>query len=228
MLIPVIVISILTAFSIWCGIKLFLMGSGLAELISRYGIILAIAFGLVSSLVLILPAMLEYLERGQVAVVSIIALAAFCLGGFLLSLARRLLLTPRKVKGRDKPKVSLPAFVGIDAIDFLSALLTGGLMGIALVTEYGAALIGLCAFAIFAILERSKNINRYEAAVVSGAAIKVNTIGSIVLVAAGMIASALVMHQFYAFASIAVAATLAFLVYLSGCGLVAFVKSLKK
>ena len=42
MLIPVIVISILTAFSIWCGIKLFLMGSGLAELISRYGIIIGL------------------------------------------------------------------------------------------------------------------------------------------------------------------------------------------
>ena len=228
MIIPVIVISILAAFSIWCGIELFLMGSDLAELIRKYGIIVAIALGLVSSLVLILPSTFEHLEAKQVTFIGVTSFAVFCLGAFLSSLARKALLKPRKVKGRDKPKVDMAAFVAIDALDFASSLLAGGLMGIALVADYGAGLIGLCAVVIFKILERSKAISRYEAAIIPGTAIKVNLFGNIALVAVGLIVSYLTVHQAYAFANTAVVASLGFLVYLSGCGLCTFVKSIKK
>ena len=228
MIIPVIIISVLAAFSIWCGVELFLMGSDLAELIRKYGIVVAIALGLVSSLVFILPSTFEYLEAKQVALIGIASFVVFCLGVFLFSLARKALLTPRKVKGRDKPKVNMVAFGAIDALDFASSLLAGGLMGIVLIADYGAGLIGLCAVVIFKILERSKAIARYEAAIISGTATKINMFGSIILVAAGVIASYLVMREAYAFANTAVVASLGFLVYLSGCGLCTFVKSIKK
>ena len=228
MLMPVIVISVLAAFSIWCGVKLFLMGSELAELIRRYGVLVAVALGLISSLVLMLPAMLEHLEKAQILGIGILGVAAFCLLSFLFSIAREALLLPRKMKGREKPKVSTASFIAVDALDFASSLVGGALIGVAMVADFGASLIGLCAVVIFKILERSKAINRYESAVIAGSSISLNLIGSIVLVGVGVMSGYLVMGQFYAVASIVTGITLAYLVFLSGRGVWAFVKSLKK
>ncbi len=228
LILPVIIVSLLTAFVVICGARLFQMGSGLAELIRKYGGVLVAILGLFSALVLFLPSLLEFVDSKSVLVNTLLALLCYSVLGAVIASVRKLLMHPKKQKGHKGERVSSSALACVSAIDIVRNAAVGLIFGIMLVADFGAGIVGLCVVALWEIIRIAKDNNEFETTVVPSLTVNVNNFGRAILLAIGVIAGYCLMTGQMQLSSSISLLSFAYLLFLVACQLVAFAKLIKK
>lgn len=146
--------TIFAIFAIFCGIKLFDLGSTLSDPIRRYGGFLAVIFAFVAIFNFLIVDALELKDGGFIALVIVSTIAALCLVSALIDSARL-----RLTKGRT---TSLKKQLALGSFDVLGGLATGVAIGCSFALTSGAGILSLCALILFMISRKVAIIYLYQ------------------------------------------------------------------
>lgn len=158
----VIASSIAAAFVFLCGIKLFDMGSELAEPIRKYGVFLGLIIAFATIFNFLLPDILEIFDENMTFGVVFASMIGFAILGRIVEFMRHLLLDAKK-----NTKVSLSRLAAIDVIELITGLVYGAAVGVSFTVTSGSGIMLLCTFILFCLVGRVQTIRRYQLAHVS-------------------------------------------------------------
>lgn len=170
----IIIANIAATFVIFCGLKLFDMGSDLAEIIRKYGVFLGVIFAFVAVFNFLLKDTFDIYDDKLVVPVVMASMVSFAILGFLAELAKHhLLKQPEPAKKKAKRTVAQsPAGIklaSLGAIDLVFGVLAGAATGVSFTLNNGTGIMVLCAFILLQVVDKVATIHRYqEASLVRG------------------------------------------------------------
>ena len=212
--------NIAAAFVIICGIKLFDIGSELAEVVRRYGVFIGVIFAFVTIFNFLIPDALETMGGSIIPSVIIITMLLLAIVGRIIVMLRHKLLKPKK-KGASISGSSI-ALLGV--MDIATCVASGVFTGFCFVANSGSGVMALCALILFTIAGKVELIHSYQQAGISR---KTNTllfVVSVVMVPLNSIIAFLVMRSNYLHAGAFIASSVGFFAYLTLLRLITIVK----
>ena len=163
----VIAFNVLAAFVIFCGLKLFDMGSSLADPIRRYGRALGIVLLVVAIFNFVLKDTLVLIGGGDVLWIALSGMIGFALLGFIDAVAKRRLLRPKQTKSRKQGRPSGLSVAAVATFDIIFGCIIGAVAGISFTLNFGTGAIVLCALILLQIVGKVATIRSYQDAFLS-------------------------------------------------------------
>ena len=217
----IIVANLAAAFVVFCGIKLFDMGSDFAVIIRRYGLFLGIILTLAAAFGFVLPDALDVIDGNQVFGITFTTLIVLLALGFCKDTICRRLLAKKRTRKEN-------AVVAIGVIDIVGGIISGLALGVSFSLRTGTGLMVLCAWILFQIILWVARIQRYQKAHFTRRDnIIIFTISLCVMPIAAIIV-ALITRESYTHAGFFLAMLLAYLLYLGLFQIILVVKKLQK
>ncbi len=158
----VIAANIVATIVTICGLRLFDVGSDLAEPIRKYGVFLGIIFAFAAIFSFLLPDTLELLEANYLIWTTIVSMMAFAFLGFVIAIAKRSLLEPKRQKSRKRGRMSGLSVSAVAALDVVSGAIVGAAAGISFTLNFGTGIIVLCALVLLQIATKVLSIRQYQ------------------------------------------------------------------
>ena len=158
----VIAVNLLATFVIFCGLKLFDLGSNLADPIRKYGPILGTVFAVVAIFNFLLKDTLELLDGNYTLWMVVVGMIAFAFLGFITNLTKRSLLVPKRKESRRRNRMSKLSVFAIAVLDILAGCIVGATAGISFTLNFGTGFVTLCALVLLQIIGKVATIRRYQ------------------------------------------------------------------
>ena len=166
----IIAANIAATFVIFCGLKLFDMGSDLAEIIRKYGAFLGIIFSFVAIFNFLLTDTLELIDNGNAVWIITAGMVAFAVLHYATIIVKHLLLKKKEIITKKKAKRTIaksPAglkVAGIGLIDVLIGVIVGAVAGLSFTLNNGTGIMVLCALILLQIVGKVSTIRQYQEA----------------------------------------------------------------
>lgn len=158
----VIAANVMATFVIFCGLKLFDLGSNLADPIRKYGPVLGTVFAAVAILGFLLKDTLDLLDGNYTLWMVVVGMVAFAFLGFMSNLTKRSLLTPKRKESRKRNRMSKLSVSAIAVIDVAAGCIAGAAAGISFTLNFGTGFVTLCALVLLQIIGKVAVIRRYQ------------------------------------------------------------------
>ncbi len=223
-----IVASVLAVFVIACGLKLIDLGSPFANLIYKFGPVVACMLGVVAVFIFMLIDTLELVDMPIVAIAGISALVAFSLLRFLFDILRRGLLIPKRAKSRKFGRVSKLSVTAIICLDLISGIAAGAAAGLSFALNIGTGIVVVCAIMMLMLDQKISLIRRYQDAHLSRNENIIALAVTLVAFPVAAILTCLFARNFYSMMGIFLSAALGYLLSWSAFKAVEIVKTLRK
>ena len=159
----VIASTLAASFVIYCGIKLFDMGSELAEPIRKYGAFLGIIFAFVTIFNFLLPDMSEVMKDILIAPTILSSALIFMILGYIASFAREKIVGTKKHSAKQE-RISKKTTLSVGAIDVVEGLVKGVMVGFSFLMSTGTGIMTLCALILFEVVAQVERISLYQKA----------------------------------------------------------------
>ena len=156
-----LIVSIALIFAVYCGIKLFDIGSTYISIIRHASIPLGIILSFIAVVNCALPTIGEEVDKTLPYIVIIFTGIALMIIGFVLSLIYDIIAKHKDEKGKDKDKKSLP-FAGPFVLDLLGGIITAGAVGCSFAIGASFSMMAATAIALFLIMEKVALVYRYK------------------------------------------------------------------
>lgn len=223
----VITANIVATLAIFCGLKLFDIGSDFADMIKKYGVFLGIIFAFVAIFHFLIRDAVEILDINYVIWAILISTVGFSFLGFITSILKNLLLEFREKK-KGKKRVPIYSAMGLCAIDLFIGIVAGAAAGICFVVNSGTGVIMLCALSLLILIRKVAIIRYYQDAKIRR---EVNLAILIPSLCVSPIVAILVYlwgAERYAYIGVFLATAIGYLAYICLYHLLIIVKSIKK
>ncbi|MCQ2570979.1 MAG: hypothetical protein MJ154_01900 [Candidatus Saccharibacteria bacterium] len=224
----IIAANIAATFVTFCGLKLFDIGSDLADIIRKYGVFLGIVFAIVAIFNFLLPDTLDLLDGSYTIWTVTVSMVAFAFLEFLTNIAKHTLLIPKRKKSRKRGRMSKLSVAAIAAMDIAFGCIAGAAAGISFTLHTGTGFMVLCALTLLQIISKVASIRRYQDA---GFTRKENiTVLALSLCASPIVATLVSMwaHERYRHIGVFMAVAIGYIAYICLYHLVCIVKKYKK
>lgn len=219
-LVFVIASSIAAAFVFLCGIKLFDLGSELAEPIRKYGVFLGLIIAFATIFNFLLPDILEILDGNTVFGIVFASMIGFAILGRIVEFIKHILLDSKKKANR---RVSVPTIAAIDVIELIIGLIYGAAVGVSFSVTTGSGIMLLCTFILFRLISRVQTVRRYQLAHFTRRANIVAVVISTCVSPVATICTYLLARNHYRSMGFFMSVALGFLVYISLLNITALV-----
>lgn len=217
----IIVANLAAVFVVFCGIKLFDMGSDFAAIIRRYGLFLGIILTLAAAFGFVLPDVLDIIDGNQVFGITFTTLIVLLALGFCRDTICRRLLAKKRTRKEN-------TVVAIGVIDIVGGIISGLALGVSFSLRTGTGLMVLCAWILFQIILWVARIQRYQKAHFTRRDIIIIFAISLCTVPVVAIIVALIAREGYTHVGFFLAMLLAYLLYLGLFQIILVVKKLQK
>lgn len=162
---------VLASFVVFCGIKLFTMGSDLATIIHKYGLGLGLLFLLAAVFAFLLPNATTVLGWPLTILLVVLICTGLILIEHELSICRHYLLSAacldnshvKHVKGAKRHRSPrLAALIGLNLFGIFGGILDGIAIGASFLPGIGSGMVALSAMALLVILQKVACIQDVE------------------------------------------------------------------
>ncbi len=160
----VIATCILATFVVFCGLKLFDIGSSLADPIRKMGPALGIVLLIVAIFNFLLKDTLELSDGNHVLWMTVVGMLGFAFFDFIVNIVKHGLLEPKRKKSRKRGRMSGLSVAAIAAFDILAGCIMGAAVGISFTLNFGTGVMVLCALILLQIVGKVATIRRYQEA----------------------------------------------------------------
>lgn len=160
----VIAANIAATFVTFCGLKLFDIGSDLADIIRKYGVFLGIIFAFVAVFNFLLIDTLDLFDGNYTIWTVTVSMVTFAFLNFIINIIKHTLLEPKRKKSRERGRMSKLSIAAIAAIDLVIGCVVGAVSGISFTLRTGTGVMILCALILFQIIAKVASIRRYQEA----------------------------------------------------------------
>ena len=158
----VIAACILSTFVIFCGLKLFDIGSSLADIIRRAGPAFGLIFLIVAILNFLLKDTLDLADGNYVLWTTVVSMIGFAFLGFISNITKHGLLEPKRQKSRKRGRVSSLSVAAVAVLDVIAGAILGAAAGISFTLNFGTGIMVLCALIQLQIVGKVATIRRYQ------------------------------------------------------------------
>lgn len=162
-LVTVIAANITAAFVIFCGIKLFDIGSDFADLIRRYGVFLGLVIAFVTIFNFLLSDTGDVLDSNIIYWTVFVSMICFAILGRLADVVKRLILAPRK----KRKKMTAGPVIVVLMIDLIIGAIYGLASGASFMVTTGTGVMVLCSIILLRLMGLVSTIGRYQEAKLS-------------------------------------------------------------
>ncbi len=153
--------TLVATFVVFCGIKLFDMGSELADLIRKYGAVVGIILAFTVAVGFLIPDTIETSKQILVAPTVIMSALVFMVLGYLLDILRKRLTSKKRLSSKtSRVPRSITASVGLICIAENAVM--GIVIGYCFLQNIGSGIMALCALVLYLILANVENIRRFQ------------------------------------------------------------------
>lgn len=158
----VIAANLMATFVIFCGLKLFDLGSNLADPIRKYGPVLSVIFVLVGICNFLLKDTLDLIDGNYALWMITVGMVGFAFLGFIINLTKKSLLVPKRKESRRRNRMSKLSVAAIAVLDIVIGCVVGGVAGISFTLNFGTGFVVLCALVLLQIVGKVATIRRYQ------------------------------------------------------------------
>lgn len=155
--------NIAAAFVLFCGIKLFDLGSDFADLIRRHGVFLGLIVAIVTIFNFLLTDTAEILNGELLFWTVFVSMICFAILGRLVDLVKiKLLSSKHKKKKHLSPSVL--SVITVNLIELIIGAIYGIAAGASFIVTTGTGVMVLCVFILFRIVGKVETIQQYQEA----------------------------------------------------------------
>ena len=211
----VISANIAAAFVLFCGIKLFDLGSDFAELIRRHGAFLGLVVALVTIFNFLLTDTADILNGDLLFWTVFVSMICFAILGRLTDLVKVKLLSRKHGKTKKHASPSVLSIITIDLIELIIGAIYGLVAGVSFIVTTGTGVMVLCTLILLRIIGKVETIRQYQEA---GFSRRQNIISLVISFCASPIAAILIylfLRGNYRSAGVLMATAAGFLIYIS-------------
>jgi len=158
----VIAANVFATIAILCGLKLFDLGSSLADPIRKYSPILGIIFAFIAIFNFLLKDTLDLTDGNYTLWMVVVSMIGFAFYDFMVNFAKRGLLEPKSKESRKRGRVSKMSVTAVALLDILSGAIFGAAAGISFTLNFGTGIVTLCSLILLQIVMKVAVIRHYQ------------------------------------------------------------------
>lgn len=190
----IVIVNIVAFFAIVCGIKLFDLGSSLADIIRKYGIFLGIILAVVTIVCFLLPNAAQTIKDGQVGLPFIASFLVVVVVDSIFRQIRKKITEPKKQK---RARVAKSQVFGLYALEIINSALTGTMIGFSFIFDFTSGMLFLCALVLYQIMDKVHLIVRLQEAGFNRGKYIAATVTSLIIVPAVACVTSVLLHENY-------------------------------
>ncbi len=157
----VIAANIAAAFVIYCGIKLFDIGSDFADFIRRYGVFLGIVIAFVTIFNFLLVDTADLIDDGLLYWTVFVSMICFAVLGRIIEASKRIILERKKKK---KKQISASSLLILIMIELAIGVAYGLASGMSFMVTTGTGVMVLCSVILLRLMSEVSTIGRFQEA----------------------------------------------------------------
>lgn len=207
--------NIAAAFVLFCGIKLFDLGSDFADLIRRHGVFLGLILALVTIFNFVLVDAGEIIDGELLLWTMLVSMVSFAILGRLVDLMKVKILSKKRSKKAKHSAPSLLSIIVINLTELIIGVIYGIVAGSSFIVTTGTGVMVLCTLILLRIIGKVETIRQYQDSGFSRGQNIAALIVSFCSSPAAAIATYLILRGNYRPASMLMATAAGFLTYVS-------------